>query len=121
MGNIFMHLNGFSFIFVRAQTLHIVIILLRPKMPGKYSAWKGTSKYKRKKLAALCASKKLNGTGLYTTQFSTYFPLPLFFMDEKIEPLSPDFWLVRKGVHPRMKTLNLQAHPLPLLSPPALT
>jgi hypothetical protein len=41
-------------------------------MPGKYSAWKGNSKYKRKKLAALCASKKLNGTGLYTTPFSTF-------------------------------------------------
>jgi len=55
---------------------------------GNISAWKGNSKYKRKKLAALCASsKKLNGTGLYTTQFSTCFPLHLFFMDEKIELL----------------------------------
>jgi hypothetical protein len=85
MGNIFMHLSGFSSIFVRAQTLHIVRILLWYKMPGKYSAWKETSKYQRKKLATLCASKKLNGTGLYSTQFSTCFPLPHFLMDEKIE------------------------------------
>jgi hypothetical protein len=100
MGNIFMHLNGFSSIFVRAQTLHIVWILLRHKMPGKYSVWKGTSKYKRKKLAVLCASNKLTGTTplnsppVFLSPFSSWMkklnlwrtPKSRFLVSEKRSP-----------------------------------
>jgi hypothetical protein len=95
MGNIFMHLNGFSSIFVRAQTLHIVRILLWHKLPGR-----GPPNFKEKNWTLFVHprnSMKLDYTPLNSP--------PVF-----LSPISS--W---------MKKLNFQAYPLPLLSPHALT